>query len=360
MEKEKKIEIQTVIRKSDNLQFLLFKNYIISVLKTSSEEYEFHFYKAKKFEKEFILKKEKDEKKENINYDHFKLIYTKNKKLYIIAYEIITFEYHQDKEYKLSIFKLDIEEKKIEKMATYDYIDFNIDLKENKIYITDYCSIIIYDLLKDTSNIFDNDDHNGCFLHWQKLFLIDNYFIIISFREKAQYFFYLFGTILDKNFKNIDQNLDNRGVKYIFPEIFEFDNYFFPISDNYFLLYSYIFEQKTIFYIVEVRIKGKEDLIKSLNEEYEDMEQIDAFIKHKIEIEEAGEFTHYPIDNEKFGINISNRNIYIYKIDGLELIWKFNLNCNTNEKLLLIDDKEKNEKYKLALGSKNKILFLSS
>ena len=361
MKKEKKIEIQTVIRIKDNLQFLLFNNYIISVIKTLNKEYEFHFYNKSNFKKKFILKIDKDEKEEDSNYEIFKLIHTKNKKIYLIGYQIFTAMYDGYKEKKLGLFKFEISRKKIEKIATYIYEDFYLDLKEDKIYISDDYSIITYDLLKDISSKKEIEYRsNSCYLHWEKIFLIDNYFMFISFREMAQYMFFLFGYIYDKNFEPLDKDLNNTGLKYIFPEWFEFRDYFFQISDNYFLVNSFKFEQKIEIDIAEVRIKGNENLIKSLNEEVEDLEKINVFKRHTIEIDEVGELTLYPIDNERFGINISNRNIYIYKMNGLELIWKFNLNFNNNEKILLIAAKEKNEKYKLVLGNKNSILFLSS
>lgn len=360
-EKEKKIVIQTEIRKTDNFQFLFFDNYIISVVETSPKEYEFHFYKTRNFEREFILKINKEENKENEKYDIFKLIYTKNKKLYLIGYQMLTIDYDGYVERELGIFRLEIEKKIIEKIASYTINDFYIDLKEDKIYIIDYCSFITYDLLKETSNTNEKDfgGHSG-FLDWEKIFLVDNYFLIVSLREMGQYFFYLFGSIIDKNFKDLDKNPENTGVKYIFPETFDLKNYFFKISDNFFLLYSEIFDNTTVIYFAEIRIKGNEDLILSLDEVSEDMESIDVCKRSAIFIDETGELIHYPIDNEKFGINISNRNIYICKTSDLELIWKFNFNFNNNEKLLLVNAEEEKEKYKLILGNKNKLLFLSS
>ena len=67
MEKEQSFNIQTEFRIKDNIniQFLFIDNYIISVKKTQTNVYEFHFYNTKNFEKEFIIKNENEE---NISY----------------------------------------------------------------------------------------------------------------------------------------------------------------------------------------------------------------------------------------------------------------------------------------------------
>ena len=65
MEKEQNFNIQTEFRIKNNIQFLFIDNYIISVKKTQTNVYEFHFYNTKNFEKEFIIKNENEE---NISY----------------------------------------------------------------------------------------------------------------------------------------------------------------------------------------------------------------------------------------------------------------------------------------------------
>ena len=139
------------------------------------------------------------------------------------------------------------------------------------------------------------------------------------------------------------------------------DKYFMPIVDNYFLINSQIIENSTLLNIAEIEIKGKEKLIKSLEEDRKSLDDIGVFKRYQIEIKDIGDITFYPLDNEKLGINIANRNIYVFKNSGMELIRLYRLNYyDMNEKLLLINSKEEKENYKLYLGNKNKMLVFSS
>ena len=52
------------------------------------------------------------------------------------------------------------------------------------------------------------------------------------------------------------------------------DKYFMPIVDNYFLINSQIIENSTLLNIAEIEIKGKEKLIKSLEEDRKNLDDI--------------------------------------------------------------------------------------
>ena len=123
MKKDKSLHIQTKLTIKNNSQFLFFQNYIISVIYNQLQ-----FYNIKSFKREFILKPIK--KCDLCDYDNFKLLYTENKNLYLLAYE----HYEHSFNSKLGIFKLKIKERAIEKIAYFTGAIF-FDLKNNKVYI---------------------------------------------------------------------------------------------------------------------------------------------------------------------------------------------------------------------------------
>lgn len=345
MKKEKKLQIQTILKIRDNSQFLFFENYIISIMNIQYNN-QLHFYNIKNFKREFALKDKRNDIFLN-NFQNFKLFYAKNKDLYLIAYT-----------FNLAIFKLKIKERKIEKIAFFNCYSFFEDLKNYKLYINNNNSIIVYDILTNTSiqknlkeiaNISD------------KILLIDNYIFIISFQQVYKWTFMFYCTILDKN-------MDKFCLKSIFPDIYfdledlpALNETFIPISDNYFYINFQIDQNITLVNIAEISIKGKENLIKLGEKNDKKLEDIGVVKRHKIEIKDMGDLTFYPFNNEKFGINIANRNIYEFKIKGMELIAVYILNSYVlNEKLLLINSKEEKEKLKLYLGNKKKMLVFSS
>ena len=90
------------------------------------------------------------------------------------------------------------------------------------------------------------------------------------------------------------------------------------------------------------------------------MEDIGLIKSHKISINDTGDLTFYLLHKEKFGINVGNRNIYVYKKPYLELIEIFKLyNFDIKDELLLVKSQEKNEKFKFYFGNEKKLLFLS-
>ena len=289
------------------------------------------------FKKEFTLKPDKDDKDIFlIYYRMFKLFFAENKKLYLIAHQGKEFYYNKN---NLGIFQLKIKERKIELITFYSYQNLYDNLKNNQLYIFKNNSIIIYDILTNTS-IQKKLKEEQYFNNLDKILMIDNYILFISLGEVCRWTFRFFCKILD-------ENMDKLCGKPIFSDIYfglendlDLSECFIPISDNYFLVNSEIIENRTFINIAEIRIKGKENEIKSEKK----LEDIGVFKRHKIEIKDIGKLILYPLDNEKFGINIDNRNIYVYKISGMEFIAKYILNYyDINEKLLLIKTKEKKQ-----------------
>lgn len=342
---KKILQIQSVIKIKDNAHFLFFENYVISVINLSYNN-QFHFYNIRNFKIEFTLKPKNKDIFLN-NYENFKLFYAKSKDLYLIAYKP-----------NLGIFKLKIKERKIEEIAFFNCNIFFEDLKNNKLYINSINSIIIYDILTKDSSIQKNSKEIN--ENYEQILLIDNYIFIFSLQQVCRWTWIFYCTILDKN-------MDKLCKKSIFSDIYfgledlPYHNSFIPISDNYFLINSQIKENSTLINIVEISIKGKENLIKLSEKSGKKFEDIGVFKRHKIEIKEVGEISLYQFNNDKFGINIGNRNIYEYKISGMELITVYKLiSYDIIEKLFLINIKEENKKLKLYLGNKNKMFVLSS
>ena len=352
MKKDKFLHIQTKLIIKDNSQFLFFQNYIISVIQDNNQ---IQFYNTKSFKREFILKPRKKDDLLLNNYNNLKLLYKEDKNLYLMAYQEITNMYNNLYNNNLGIFKLKLEERKIEKIAYFTNTNF-LDLKNNKVYIKENNSIIIYDILTNTSTEKSGKEYDG---NAGKILVIDNFMLFISLQQIIRWTFAFYCKILDKNMDKLYKN-------YIF-NCFSFDmddypdKYFMPIVDNYFLINSQIIENSTLLNIAEIEIKGKEKLIKSLEEDRKSLDDIGVFKRYQIEIKDIGELTFYPLDNEKLGINIANRNIYVFKKSGMKLIGLYRLNYyDMNEKLLLINAKEEKENYKLYLGNKNKMLVFSS
>ena len=350
MEKEQNFNIQTEFRIKNNIQFLFIDNYIISVKKTQTNVYEFHFYNTKNFEKEFIIKNEKEE---NISY--------KNKNLYLLG--------HSTNE-GMKIMK--IVEKKIEKRAFYNYDCFRVDLQDDKIYIIEDESLIIYYILKNTS-IKINDaiigEYGFRFISRKQLFLVDKYLLFTYTREyiNINKHYGLHYQIINKNSYTNESEYEYEDFS-LYCDVhddyfynFEYNEDFKDACDKLFFKWKYYMGfflyqiSKNLFYIRnEDNDNDNEKLyfveINKINNEYNRLYHIE--IKDKI----VDNNPIYLIDNEKFSIK-SLENIYIYKISGFELIFKFQLKYPS---IHLIKFQDKNEKYKIIFADKERVLFLTS
>ena len=120
MQTIRNLSTQTLLSITNNLQVMIHKKYIISISKGKNEVI---FFNIKTFKKEFVLKPEIQEK--NFEHGKWKLIYTKEKQLFLIGYE---HEYENDlndnknQNKKLDIYLLKIEQKECVKKNSFIYL----------------------------------------------------------------------------------------------------------------------------------------------------------------------------------------------------------------------------------------------
>ena len=408
--KQKELQIQFTMDK-DNKQLLCYKNYIISIKILTSQEgpinmsnynLELDFYDNKSFKRVLTLRNEKKEFpieiKENklsnntniSQYDNFKL-FNSNQKLYLFGYTEHIFNCVLSKPSTLGIFELNIEDKKLDKkISFFDYVNFIDNEKDNKIYFLLKDGIMIYDLSTNNYNKIEFKYPGS----YRKLILVDDYILILSMDIfLSKYNHKLYASIFDKNLKPL-RTYDNNTI--VLSNYFEYNyntvDYFTPISENLFLLET----DNNSINIAELRIKGKEKLLKSCKEkkvedegieyeEYEfntnyeegkikllndninegDEELIDyIYKKHELSIKEEDQINHYPsyncsvLNNDLLGI--VGKNVYIYNISNLKPIIKIDLPFNAFEqKLSIIEFQEENDKNKLYLGNNKRMIVLS-
>ena len=408
--KQKELQIQFTMDK-DNKQWLCYKNYIISIkiltspegpINMSNYNLELDFYDNKSFKRVLTLRNEKKEFpieiKENklsnntniSQYDNFKL-FNSNQKLYLFGYTEHIFNCVLSKPSTLGIFELNIEDKKLDKkISFFDYVNFLDNEKDNKIYFLLKDGIMIYDLSTNNYNKIEFKFPGS----YRKLILVDDYILILSMDIfLSKYNHKLYASIFDKNLKPL-RTYDNNTI--VLSNYFEYNyntvDYFTPISENLFLLET----DNNSINIAELRIKGKEKLLKSCKEkkvedegieyeEYEfntnyeegkikllndninegDEELLDyIYKKHELSIKEEDKINHYPyyncsvLNNDLLGV--VGKNVYIYNISSLKPIIKIDLPFNAFEqKLSIIKYQEENDKYKLYLGNNKRMIVLS-
>jgi hypothetical protein len=148
----------------------------------------------------------------------------------------------------------------------------------------------------------------------------------------------------DDNFYNFENNerFQDACDKFFFKWKYYIGFYLYQISKNLFYITNNDEENEKL-YFVEINngfIKREYNIL------------YDIEIKDKI----VDKNPIYLIDNEKFSIK-SLENIYIYKISGFELIFKFQLKYPSFH---LMKFQEKNKKNKIILAVKERVLFLTS
>ena len=133
MKTSNNLHIKTIFNISSNIQFLIHKNYLLSIC---NEKNRVDFYDMKTFKRKFYLKRKRHEK--NFNHEKWKLLYTKEHKLYLIGYE---HEYetelkeNNNNNKNLDIHLLKIGQRKCIKKNSFKYYKFKEDEKEDKFYI---------------------------------------------------------------------------------------------------------------------------------------------------------------------------------------------------------------------------------
>ena len=365
---QNKLQITSRLKIQENMQFLLYKNYILSV---SHKRNTVDFYDIKTFRRKFYLKRKRHEK--NFYHEKWKLIVTKEHKVFLLGYE----KFNEEEAFQevkadstLDIYLLKIGQRKCIKKASFNYFKFIEDEKDDKLYIQTEYTIIQYDFISGTSN------EKCCPVllppistyRWVKFFLINNKFVIFYVQEVYKWIFLLCCNIMDKNLEFGIEYLDisnNFNHYYDLDSISSSRDSLVKISDNFFSLFSEEKDKTTKINFAELRM---DDIIFNevkMDEEFDifiekknNLVDLILFNKKEINIKETGEKKIYPINKEKFGIVFNYRNYYICSISKMEIILQIDLKIN--EKLFLLKFKDDNNgKYKLYLNDKNNLYYIS-
>ena len=337
------LQIKTKVNIPYNMQYYFHKNYILTI---SNEKNKIDFYEIKKYKKIFSLDK-------NFSHEKYKYLSTKENKLFLIGYEndyINELSDNNKKNKHLDIYLLKLEQKEIEKVASFQYFKFKEDEIEDKLYIVGDKTIIIYDLNTGTSNKKNSPFNIEFCIYWSELFITDKYMIFIYFNMVTRRVFSFFYDVINKNLDDSKECFFS--PYYVYDEDAHYRsarNDCVQISNNYFSIYSEIHNQSRIISFAEIELK--EGL-----KEYET-----AFTREKeITINELGDMKIYPINEEKCGIVFDYKNYYLCDLSKMEITLKIELNIN--EKLFLFKFEDDNkDRYKLYLTDENhkKLLYIS-
>ena len=321
MNREKKPEIKAKLEFKDKIvNFLHFKEYIIAIPYNSNK---ISFYDINNSLKiSFTMDFNQDKL-----YEQWKIFTTKNNELFLIGYFREYKDYLVLNENKnLGIYLLNIEKKTIEKKASFNYNHFVQDKKEDKLYIINNKSIIAYNFITNTSNIKDIEYSSN---HRQKFILVDDYLLLFTLVEVARWIFGFSEVfMIDKHFENIIQKeLDPFQLPlYDFGYFDNFKNSFQQITDNIFFINSDSYGDSTNIELLEIRLKGNENILNDID--YEKLENV--FIERSINIKDGGISSLYSLDDEKFVINNNNNKFYVCDAKNLKKITKMELNLQLN------------------------------
>jgi hypothetical protein len=352
METISNLRTNSCFNNSNNIQFFIYKNYIISISKGKNKV---DFFDIKTFRKKFYLKRKRHEK--NFDHEKWKLIYTKEHKLFLIGYEHdYESELYENKNEnkKLDIYLLKIGQKKCVKKDSFNYYKFKEDEKEDKLYIIKDNKIIIYDLNIGIYNIKFCELKNKL-SYWMNLFITSDYIVYIYYNMITNWVFSFFYEIIDKNLDSdkkcfiMDQPLyddENDNYKYA-------RNYLVQISDNLFTISSEILNHSRIIYFAEIKAK----------ENFEPLEEDESIYVNENEItiiNETDDINIFPINKEKCGFVCGYKNYYICNLLNMEINLKIELNIKEKLFLLKFIDDDKKYKFYLTDETNKKLLYISS
>jgi hypothetical protein len=355
METIKNLQAISCFNNSNNMQFFIYKNYIISISKGKNKV---DLFDNKTFRRKFYLKRKRHEK--NFDHEQWKLIYTKEHKLFLIGYEheyeTELFE-NKNENKKLDIYLLKIGQKKCVKKDSFNYYKFKEDEKEDKLYIIKDNKMIIYDLNIGIYNIKFCEFKNGMSnLYWMNLFITSDYIVYIYYNMIIRWVFSFFYEIKDKNLDSDKEcfYMDPTGLYDDTNDNYKYArNHFVQISDNLFTIGSEIHNHSRIIYFAEIKAK----------ENFEPLEEDESIYFNENEItiiNETDDLNIYPINKEKCGIVCGYKNYYLCNLIKMEINLKIELNIKEKFFLLkLIDD---DNKYKIYLTDETnkKLLYISS
>jgi len=355
METKSNLRCITRFENSINMQFFIYRNYLISIPKGKNKV---DFFDIKTFRRKFYLKRKRHEK--NFYHEQWKLIYTKKHKLFLIGceheYENELYD-NKNKNKKLDIYLLKIGQRKCVKINSFNYYKFKEDENEDKLYIIRDNNMLIYDLNNGIctikNNQFKKEDIN---LYWMNLFITKDYIMYIYFNMITRWVFTFFCEIKDKNLESgkecfyTDTNclFDDEDNNYKYAR-----NHLVQISDNLFSISSEVYNQSRIVYFAEIKPK----------ENFEPLEEDESIYFNEKEINimnETGDINIFAINEEKCGIVCGYKNYYICNLINMEINLKIELNIK--EKLFLLKFFDEDNKYKFYLTDETnkKLFFISS
>ena len=146
---QNKLQIRAKFNIATNMEFLLYKKYIISV---SNEGNRVNFYDMRTFKRKFYLKRKRHEN--NFYHEKWKLFLTKDHKVFLLGYQNEPEDFFSDEntDKKLDIYLLKIGQRKCVKKESFTYYKFIEDAKDDKLYILTDLGIFQYDFITGISN----------------------------------------------------------------------------------------------------------------------------------------------------------------------------------------------------------------
>lgn len=283
-------------------------------------------------------------------FDKYELHQTKNNSLFIIGYMNEFQDYLKEKEEKkLGIFLLNLENRLIEKKASFKYNNFMLDKKEDKIFLVNNGSIIAYDLRTNTLKQKKVKQPRSLF---EKMLLVDNYILPLTINDAYKWDLGISNIIIiDKDLKSL-LSYSFKAYNFLIGELnfSDYVNGFVKLTDNKYFLYSESHSNSTDLNFWEINFKGNENLLK------ERKRIPDLFEEKRITIKECNRkvFSVFPLNEKNFVVNFEDNIFYIYRSDNFQVLTKIKMN------IPLYDNVQMNEYQKECriLSMKTKGIYL--
>ena len=348
---QNKLQVRAKLNIAKNMEFLLYKKYIISI---SLEGNKVDFYDMRTFKRKFYLKRKRHEN--NFYHEKWKLFFTKDHKVFLLGYqnepEDGFFDENTDK--ILDIYLLKIGQRKCVKKKSFTYYKFIEDEKDDKLYILTEMGIIQYDFITGISNDHNISIYLPFFRRWAKFFLINNYFLIVYLQEVSRWTFLEYCYIIDKNSGKAKNLCLSSEYYYDMDDYLNSRDFFVQITDNFFSIYSKKNDQITSIFFSELGMNEK--TFQEINDDNE-YDNLLLLNEKELKIAETGKMDIYPINKKRCGIVFKCVSYYIIELQNMNIIAKIEIKFK-DELFLLKFIEDGNEKYKLFLANKNNLLFI--
>ena len=348
---QNKLQVRAKLNIAKNMEFLLYKKYIISI---SLEGNKVDFYDMRTFKRKFYLKRKRHEN--NFYHEKWKLFFTKDHKVFLLGYqnepEDGFFDENTDK--ILDIYLLKIDQRKCVKKKSFAYYKFIEDEKDDKLYILTEMGIIQYDFITGISNDLNISIDLSIFQRWAKFFLINNYFLIVYLQEVSRWTFLEYCYIIDKNSGKAKNLCLSSEYYYDMDDYLNSRDFFVQITDNFFSIYSKKNDQITSIFFSELGMNEK--TFQEINDDNE-YDNLLLLNEKELKIAETGKMDIYPINKKRCGIIFKYSSYYIIGFPNMDIIAKIKIKFK-DELFLLKFIEDGNEKYKLFLANKNNLLLI--